>query len=331
MRRVLNTALHNPVNRWFLRRLRTPESGEIFLHHGRVFVLPTKAGWGCAILLMAMFAGSVNYNLGLGFALTFLLGACAVVDMHLAFRNLAHLHLSPGRVLPVFAGEEAQFTLHVANRRKHDRYAIWAGFVDEEPVGVEKPMDIAAHAAASLTLSLPASQRGWLPAPKVRLQTRFPLGLLRAWTYWRPDARALVYPQPECNAPPLPPGMGGLEDEPGSSGEQEFAGIRPYQSGDSLRRLAWRQIARLEGAGSGQLVSKHFEGGAGSALTLNYAALPTALDTEARLSRLTAWILDAEARGLPYALQLGHSFLHADLGPAHQHACLTALALHELA
>ncbi len=329
MRRVLNTALHNPVNRWFLRRLRTPEPGEVFLNHGRVFVLPTKAGWGCAVLLAAMFAGAINYNLGLGFALTFLLGACAMVDMHLAFRNLAHLHLSAGRASPVFTGEEAQFTLHLANQRQHDRYAIWVGFVDEEPIGVEKAVDIAAHSSTSLTLSVTAPQRGWLLAPRVRLQTRFPLGLLRAWTYWRPDVKALVYPQPELNAPPLPLDSDSFQDEPGPAGEQEFAGIRPYQSGDSPRRLAWRQIARLEGAGSEQLVSKHFEGGSGNALSFNYAALPVSLDTEARLSRLTAWILEAEARGLPYALRLGRIVLHADLGPSHQHACLTALALHE--
>jgi uncharacterized protein (DUF58 family) len=329
MLRALHNALHNPVNRWFLRRLRTPEPGEVYLHHGRVFVLPTKAGWGCAILLVVMFAGSVNYSLGLGFALTFLLGACAMVDMHLAFRNLAHLHLTAGRVAPVFAGEEAHFTLHLANRRRHDRYAIWTGFVDEAPLGVEKAIDIAANSSASLTLGLAATQRGRLPAPRVRLQTRFPLGLLRAWTYWRPDASALVYPAPEPNAPPLPMGAGWMHDEPGPAGQEEFAGIRPYQAGDSMRRLAWRQIARLDGAESAQLVSKHFEGGAGSGLVLDYAALPASFATEAKLSRLTAWILDAEVRGMPYALQLGRTAFAADLGPAHQQACLIALAMHE--
>jgi uncharacterized protein (DUF58 family) len=329
MLRALHNALHNPINRWFLRRLRTPEPGEVYLHHGRVFVLPTKAGWGCAILLVVMFVGSVNYSLGLGFALTFLLGACAMVDMHLAFRNLAHLHLVAGRVPPVFASEDAQFALHLSNRRRHDRYAILAGFVDEAPLGVEKAVDIAASSTTALTLSLAAKRRGRLLAPRVRLQTRFPLGLLRAWTYWRPDASALVYPAPERNAPPLPLGVGGMRDESGPSGQEEFAGIRPYQAGDSMRRLAWRQIARLDGADSAQLVSKHFEGGGGSALLLNYAALPGTLDTEAKLSRLTAWILDAEAHGLPYALQLGRSAFAADFGPAHQHACLTALALHE--
>lgn len=326
---ALSNALHNPINRWFLRRLRTPEPGVVYLHHGRVFVLPTKAGWGCAALLIVMFIGSVNYSLGLGFALTFLLGACAVVDMHLAFRNLAHLHLSAGRVQPVFAGEEARFMLHLANRRKHDRYAIWVGFFDRESLGVEKPVDIAAHSSATLSLSLPATQRGWLAAPRVRLQTRFPLGLLRAWTYWRPDVKALVYPQPEINAPSLPLMAGSVQDDPSPAGQEDFAGIRPYQDGDSLRRLAWRQIARLDGSDNSQLVTKHFEGGAGAGVMLDYGSLPVGMDAESRLSRLTAWVVDAEARGLPYALQLGRTAYAADLGPAHMQACLAALALYD--
>lgn len=330
MLRALHNALHNPVNRWFLRRLRTPEQGEVYLHHGRIFLLPTKAGWGCLALLAVMFVGSLNYSLGLGFALTFLVGACAVVDLHMAFRNLAHLHLSAGRVRPVFAGEEAQFALHLANRRRHDRYAIWAVFFDREPIGVEKALDIAGQSSATVSLAIPAVIRGWLPAPRIRLQTRFPLGLMRAWTYWRPDIKALIYPQPELNAPPLPLGAGALHDQSSVAGEEDFAGIRPYQTGDSPRRLAWRQIARMDGSDSDHLVSKYFEGGSGAGLVLDYHATPSTLDREARLSRLTAWVLDAEARGLPYALRLGHTVFTADLGPAHQQACLTALALHEV-
>ena len=329
MLRALHNALHNPVNRWFLRRLRAPEPGEVFLHHRRIFVLPTKAGWGCVALLSVMFLGAVNYNLGLGFGLTFLLGACAVVDMYMAFRNVAHLHLSAGRVSPVFAGEDAQFTLHLVNRRRHDRYAIWVGFFEEDVAGVEKAIDIAAHSSATLTLSVPAKQRGWLHTPRLRLQTRFPLGLLRAWSYWRPDAAALVYPQPEHNGPPLPLASAFQQDDPGPAGQEDFAGIRAYQPGDSMKRLAWRQIARLDSDAANHLVTKHFEGGAGSALVLHYAALPTSLDREAKLSRLTAWVLDAEARGIPYALQLDAPALSPAIGPAHQQACLRALALYE--
>jgi uncharacterized protein (DUF58 family) len=162
----------------------------------------------------------------------------------------------------------------------------------------------------------------------VRLQTRFPLGLLQAWSYWQPDAKVLVYPQPETDAPPLPLAEAGAEDDQGRAGQDDFAGIRAYQAGDPIKRLAWRQIARLGTDSSGTLLSKHFEGGASSELRLDFASLPPALDVEARLARLTRWVLEAQARGLSYAFRLDEIAYPAATGPAHQQACLRALALY---
>lgn len=323
----LRQRLHQPLERW-LFRLGAPEAGEVYLHQRRVFILPTSAGLAFGFMLAVLFIASINYNLSLGFGLTFLLAACAVVDMHLTFRNLAHLYLAPGRVRAVHAGEETRFELHLANRSKRDRYAIWLGFLAADVPEVEQPLDIPAGATRTVMLGLTTAQRGWLQAPRVRLQTRFPLGLLRAWSYWTPDMRVLVYPRPETDAPPLPTGGGGKADGSGCAGHDDFAGIRAYQSGDSLRQLAWRQIARMDDLQGGPLVAKHFEGGGASELALDFALLPVTLDVETRLSRMTYWVLEAEARGLPYAFRIGPVNLPASLGPAHQAACLQELALY---
>ncbi|TCS36543.1 uncharacterized protein (DUF58 family) [Paucimonas lemoignei] len=328
--RPLRQFFRRLLERW-LFRLGAPEAGEIHLHRRRVFILPTSAGMAFGAMLVVLFIASINYNLSLGFGLTFLLAACAVVDMHLTFRNLAHLYLSPGRVRPVHAGEEAQFELHVSNRSKRERYAIWLGFIDTGMPDVRQAIDIPAGITRTVTLGLGTARRGWLQAPRVRLETRFPLGLLRAWSYWQPDLRVLVYPCPETDAPPLPTGGGGKADGSGAAGHDDFAGIRAYQSGDSLRQLAWRQIARMDSQHGGALVAKHFEGGGASELALDFALLPTSLDVETRLSRMTCWVLEAEARGLPYAFRIGAVSRDASLGPAHQAACLQELALYGIA
>ncbi|MGN6387926.1 MAG: DUF58 domain-containing protein [Burkholderiaceae bacterium] len=322
-----SSPLRARFDRWLFRAV-APEAGEVFLNQRRVFILPTRAGLAFALMLTLLFVGSINYALSLGFALTFLIAACAVIDMHLAFRNLAHLHLAPGRAQPVFAREHAQIELRLINRRRHDRYAIRVGFAGGGLGNVEQTVDVPAESVGLALLSLPAIERGWLAAPRVRLQTRFPLGLLRAWSYWYPDLRILVYPQPEPDAPPLPVAGGGDEGN-GDGGEEDFAGIRAYQPGDSLKHLAWRQIARLDDAAGGTLLTKHFAGSGGVTLCLDYDRLPRTMNAERRLSRMTRWVLDAEARGLPYAFRLGATAFDAGLGPAHRHACLRALALHE--
>jgi uncharacterized protein (DUF58 family) len=307
-------------------RASSGDQGEVFLSQRRVYIVPTGAGLAFAGLLLVLLTGSINYNLGLGFALTFLAGACALVDMVFTYRNLAHLRLRPGRAHDVFAGEEAQFELHLLNHTGHDRYAIAVEFVD----GSAAPhmADVAAGGSAGVTLAIPTAHRGWMRAPRVRLATRFPLGLFRAWSYWQPDLAVLAYPAPETGAPPLPMSGASRGDGRGAAGQDDFAGVRSYQPGDTLRQLAWRQIARLDPELGGQLATKHFEGGAAEQLVLDFAQLPPQLGLEQRLSRMARWVLDAEQRALPYAFHLGAESYDAALGAAHQAACLRSLALY---
>jgi uncharacterized protein (DUF58 family) len=310
---------------WMLRRT-AGDVGEVVLSQNRVYVLPTPAGLGFALLLLVLLIGSINYNLGLGFALTFTAGSCAVIDIVFTYRNLAQLRLSAGRAPDVFAGQEASFELRLANRSGYDRFAVWVDFADAE--AEHHVADVPAGGIATVVLAAPTAARGWLPAPRVRLLTRFPLGLFRAWSYWQPDSRALVYPSAEPVAPPLPLGGSDSQDGAGRGGQDDFAGVRSYQPGDQPRHLAWRQIARLDPALGGQLATKHFEGGANDQLVLDFALLPAGLDLELRLSRMARWVLEAEQRALPYAFRLGATRLDAALGPAHRAACLRALALY---
>jgi uncharacterized protein (DUF58 family) len=307
----------------------------------RVHIRPSRAGLAFAALLLALWIAAVNYGLGLGYALTYFAAACAIADMLFSSRNLAGLALAATPGKPVFAGSHALFTLHLINRSSRPRHAIHVA-VSGSPAAPGLA-DIAAHGETAVSIGVPAQQRGWLNAPAVRLSGSFPLGLFVAWCHWQPEARVLVYPRPEQDAPPLPwpagtiqqarqPGWPGWPDLPG--GALELAGVRAYQPGDPLQRLAWRQIARHDGE---HLFSKQFQPGADAPkdaahgthgkLMLDYATLH-ALAPEARLSRLAAWVLQAESTGLPYGLRLGGLTLAPALGAGQRDACLRALALH---
>ncbi|MBV7536033.1 DUF58 domain-containing protein [Duganella sp. sic0402] len=324
MRGALQAWYRKGRDQW-LFQLRAREPGVVTLGMRRVFIVPARAGLAFVVLLLVMLIGALNYNLGLGWALTFFAAACAVADMLLTARNLAGLQLAPGRAPPVFAGEAAQFELLVRNPGRRERFALWIGFqADGQP---RQAVDVAAGGASAVLLSAPAPQRGWLAAPRVRLVTRFPLGLFRAWSYWQPDAQVLVYPAPELPAQPLPSSGAASEDGHGAVGLDNFAGIRAYQAGDPLRHLAWRQIARHDPALGGQLVSKHFEGGAVAELALDFAALPPQLPLEQKLSRMARWVLMAEQGAVPYRFRLAQHDYGPALGDAHQAACLRALAL----
>ena len=107
-----------------------------------------------------------------------------------------------------------------------------------------------------------------------------------------------------------------------TQGTDDFAGLRNYQPADSPRHVAWKAVARSE-----SMLTKQFSGEASSELWLDWSALPGALALEARLSRLSGWVLGAEAQGLRYGLRLPGTEIQPGHGDTHRTACLAALAL----
>lgn len=268
-----------------------------------------------------MLAGSINYNLGLGYVLTFLLGGLGLVGMLHTWRNLAGLVLTPGRTNPAFAGEHVVWRIVADNASDLPRHRITLGFER----ALSDVLDVAAAGSTIAGLAEPATVRGPLRPGRLRIESRWPLGLFRAWSYADLDLSTLVYPHPESGAPPLPP----ADPQPGASGrslrgDEDFAGLRGYRPGDAPGRIAWKSAARGEA-----LLTKQFEGGDGGAiLWLDRTTLPRDLDEERALSRLTAWVLAADAARLRYGLRLRSQQIAPDSGSPHRTHCLEALALH---
>lgn len=301
---------------------RGPHHGELRLAQRNVYILPTRAGLLYAVVLLAMLIASINYSLSLGFMLTFLLGAVAIVAMLHTFRNLSAIELRAGRSDPVFAGEFAELQVTVTECRGNERYAL--KLIAPEATMPES-VDVAPASEQPARIVWPAPQRGWLPYPRIKLATEYPLGLWRAWAWWQPAGRLLVYPAPESPAAPLPASrLASRDGDGGGRGEEDLAALRPYVPGDSPRRVAWKAVAR---SGSDELLVKQFEGAAGGELLLDWASLPVTLDAETRLARLTAWVIEAEQAGLSWALHLPGETVGLDSGPAHRERCLEALAL----
>lgn len=300
---------------------RSPAAGDYRLSQRNVFVLPTRAGALYFVVLIAMLLASLNYGLSLGYALTFLLAALGLIGMMHTFRNVSSLVLRAGRHDPVFAGDLADFSLVVINSSKLPRYAlrlVVPGMAHLEPV------DIEANTEQMVQVALPAERRGWRGIPRLKLETRYPLGLFRAWTWWRPNGRYLVYPQAEKPAAPLPTLAVATGHGVGRAGaEDDVSSLRPWTPSDSSRRIAWTAMARTD---SDTLLVKQFEGGEAGELMLDWAGLPLTMDVEARLSRLTRWVLLADSAGCRFALALPGRTLGPDGGPGHVAECLEALA-----
>lgn len=307
--------------RWLNRRI--PPARQVRMSHRTIFIIPARAGMFYGMALLIMLVTAMNYQNSLIYALVFWLFTMGLAAMLFTFRNLSGLTLSAGQAYPCFAGDTIELPVRIsaAARRRHE--SLQLGFPDHPNVLI----DVDAANSATAQLSVHADQRGYLSPGRLRLHTQFPIGLYTAWSWVGLDFQVLVYPKPEDVPFIFSPGESGEKINGAvsqQSGQLDFQGLRPYQPGDSLRRIAWKQLARGKG-----LISKEFDSDEGASCWLDWDALAPA-PVEVRLSRLCGWVLKAHQNGWRYGLRLPGCTLSPDHSDAHRDHCLQQLALYGL-
>jgi uncharacterized protein (DUF58 family) len=293
---------------------------EFTLTRKQLFILPTRTGMVFALMLLALFGVAMKYANQPAFLMTFLLASLGQVSTLYTHRNLLGLVVGIADAAPVFAGETAEFPVEVVNHSETDRSSIYLFPDTSTPIG----FDLGPNEVYKTGVRVITRERGYLPCPDVRLTSQYPIGLLFSWTRTnKADKRCLVYPRPAPYSP-LPAtsvsGGEGAEDK-SQSGNSDYAGLRPYQEGDSPRHMHWRVMARQQ-----EPVTKMFEGNHGNELFLNWADTGSN-DIEERISLMCRWVLEAERAKLSYALQLPGNRIPPGMGRQHQHECLKTLAL----
>jgi len=290
----------------------------VVLRHSRIYILPTRRGWAMIATVATMLVASLNYALSLGIGVAFLLAGLLAAALLHTFRNLAGIEVTPLSAGEAFVGGHVAFSLSLHGG------ALARSAVTLTAAGAHASGDVPAGAALTVKLDALALARGRQPLGRVTLSSVFPMGLWRGWAYVHFPLAGIVYPAVEIGAPPLPQGTSGPDTTAaGRREDADLAGLREFQRGDPPQRVAWKAVAR--GAG---WFTKEFDGvGGGGALTLSWAALPATLDHEARLSRLTAWVMAAEHAARPFALSIPGTSLATAQGREHRRKALGALAL----
>lgn len=299
-----------------LTRLREAEALPITIHRRRIYVLPSRFGLFFSGLLLAMAAGALNYNNNPALMLVFLIGSSVHTALLRGWLGLSGLRLVEVSAPPVHAGERTELRLRFEGEGRRARRGLCI-----ERAGRTRVFEVLPEQYASPALPLLTERRGLHPVGRIKLSTRWPLGLFVVWSWLNPQAQVLVYPQLEPQAPPLP-GDGALAGQRRQrSPSEEVHGLREHRQGDPLRLMAWKRSAQL-----GRLIVREFESPAGVEVRLDYGQLRH-LPAELRIQRLARWLVEAERRGLRSELLLPGERIGPARGEAHLHAGLRALAL----
>lgn len=284
----------------------------------RIFVLPTRQGLIFMAVLLVILLGATNYGNSMAFALCFLLGSLLFVSVLHSYRNLVGIEVRLAQVSDAFAGGHASFVIELRNPDSRSRHDIALLTSDNATAMV----DVAQRDQSQTALAIPAPRRGVLRLGRITLESRYPFGLIRAWSYVDIEGEALIYPRPGDGTAPLhsatAAGEGMVTNEPGSD---DFHGLRNYQTGDSLRHIHWQALAR-----GGELLTREFQRHQSPELWFDWQQTG-GRSIEDRLSRLCRWVLDAEARQQRYGLRLPGNEIAPGVGPAQQQRALRQLAL----
>ena len=317
MRGAIMANLRRRMAAW-ARRRQGDDRLPVTIARGRVYILPTRAGFAFAAMIFVMLVAGLNYANSIALLVAFLLAGFGMIAMHLTHRNLVGVTLRAVASIDAFVGEHGRLLLTLENSADTARL----GLECEVAGGAHAALDVAARTTSRADVPLTLERRGRLTVDRIKLATAFPFGLFRAWTYVHVEAYVLAWPVPRGRreAPPET-SSGGSATAVHRVGDEEWAGLREFRSGDSPRQVAWGAYARGRG-----LLVKTWQSPAAHQRMFDLATVSGEL--EQRLEQLSAWIVAAHARGERFGLRLGEHTLPADSGNEHRARCLDSLALY---
>ena len=307
------------IARW-ARKRQGDDALPLVLRARRLYILPTRAGYTAALLLLVMLIAGLNYTNSLALLLTFLLVGFALVGMYECQRSLQGLELVRAQAPDCHAGLDGTLELRFANSARGARRALAVRAAPERATH----FDVASGAQLTLQVIHRCAHRGRHRVGRLELSSTAPFGLFRSWTWLHLPLEVVAYPR-LLGSRPLPPATAGraaLLAPNHASGEDEWASLRAYQQGDSPRSIAWKTVAR-----GGPFMVGQYAGAAGSDIRLSFAGLES-LDLEARLSQLCVWVEECARTGAACALSLPGLEVPLGRGASHRTALLRALALY---
>lgn len=308
---------------------RHPARDDQLLTQRNLYIVPTKVGAAFLLTQLVLLVASINDQLSLGYALTFLLCGLGLASMNTTHGNLSGLQLTLPPPEPGHANEDLPIRVRLHNPGRA-RVGVGLRLADAASSTLAYA-DVPAQGLSELLITWRAPGRGHHELPVLRVESRYPLGLFVAWSYWRPASRQWVYPAAEQPPPPLPGGSPshgapqGHRARPGPSGD-EFHALRTWRDGDALRSVLWKKAAQAT-RDDAPLWVRDWDSPPPAQDRWLDAEATRGLPEELRWQRLAAWVLSADAQGRDWGLRLPGFELPMGQGLRQRHAALQKLAL----
>lgn len=272
----------------------------------QIYILPTGFGFlflGGSIVMILI--GSAYQNNSVNLMGFFLLAFCFTA-MVATQRNLKRIEVSLLEPVSGFSGEAIPVHCVIKNKSAklgaHQiRFQLPSEF--QSIAHYDARSVIPPKQQRKLIATFRAPSRGIRSIERVRLETEYPYGLFRAWSFRRTDAEAVIYPSRRRVDSDLSLRLSSA-DKLNTSRQKKFNGdelleLVPLVSGETNRAVDWKLFARR-----GLLAKKQFEEAKGIALLLKLPARFKSLeDQENTLIELSSCVSAAIERHIPVGIE----------------------------
>jgi len=313
------TQWHRQIKERFIAN-RLPRVATIVLGQKSLFIAPNYRGLAIICLVIVLWLAAITYqNNALLICSAFLLSVLLVAIGH-SYRNMAGIRVRPLQARSVHAGQDIliPIALSRSGTASNAVHLSWRDVPNSGSWLAEVTSD-----DCIANLSYTTQRRGHFLPPRLIVESDYPLGIIRCWTYLSLDVHAIVWPELLHTPLKASAGMGGSDSQlMGREGVDDFDGLREYQRGESQARIDWKSFAAQKG-----MQTKVFRELIGQDVWLRLEDAP-GLTLELKISQLAARAVELSKAKIPFGLDLADTRVEIKHSERHLTQVLNALALY---
>lgn len=290
------------------------------LRADKTYIFPTGFGFAFGSLSFILLVMAIGYGNNILYFFVFLLVAMGLSTTWLTNKNVEAVRIRDLDVGGCFANEKNVFRARVENLTSKKTNLWDIEFVAES----ENQMLNEVQALADVDILWTPQARGFLPFPRIRIQSRFPFKLARAWKYHDVARNFLVYPERkgELDLRALIGQQANRDEAAKLENEGLFRDHRDFSNSDSPSRIDWKQSIKHQ-----KHLIKNYERSGDRKLIIDWEMTKNCGGFEQRISQLALWVDVCHRQNELYSLRIKKYQTDFFASPGHYRSCMEKLAL----
>lgn len=290
----------------------------------RIFIVPTLLGSLLTLVILLLLTTAAFFSDSDMYVFTFVLVTIGIMAMLLTNSNLKGLSSEPHPDILLLEGHAQTLLMMISNKSNEVRFSFYlSAYIASKKMGSGLLAAINSKSSRKVELKQVLLPRGKHSIERIKAESSYPFGLLRAWRLLNCQTIVYVYPQPKgipLKSKRTEQKHSDAEVTGSSIEESDFAGLRAYRPGDSQKHVNWKAVAKGH-----PMVVKEFAGADTPYCDFKWSEV-SSMGQEAKLRQLSLWLHEAYEANYIFSLELPEQSLGRGQGQAHFAQCLKLLA-----